>query len=76
VHALRQKKAVPILEAFRLWLDEKALITPPSGILGKAIAYTLNQWNRLMVYVEDGRLQPDNNLAENAIRPFVVGRKN
>jgi len=76
VHALRQKKAVPILKAFRLWLDEKPLITPPSGILGKAITYTLNQWNRLMVYVEDGRLQPDNNLVENAIRPFVVGRKN
>ena len=76
VYTLRQKKAVPILEGFRQWLDEKSLITPPTGILGKAISYALNQWDRLTVYVEDGRLQPDNNLAENAIRPFVVGRKN
>ena len=76
VYALRQKKAVQILEGFRTWLDEKSLITPPGGILGKAISYTLNQWDRLTVYVQDGRLLPDNNLAENAIRPFVVGRKN
>ena len=44
--------------------------------MGKAIAYTLNQWSRLIAYLQDGRLRPDNNLVENAIRPFVVGRKN
>ena len=44
--------------------------------MGKAISYTLNQWSRLIVYLHDGRLRPDNNLVENAIRPFVVGRKN
>ena len=36
----------------------------------------MQQWKRLNVYIEDGRLRPDNNQAENAIRPFVVGRKN
>ena len=76
LHDLRQKKSVPILNEFHEWLNEKSLKTPPSGLLGKAITYTLNQWDRLMVYVEDGRLQPDNNLVENAIRPFVCGRKN
>jgi len=40
------------------------------------VAYTLNQWNRLVGYLEDGRLPIDNNMAENAVRPFVVGRKN
>ena len=45
-------------------------------MLGKAIAYTLNQWDKLVRYIEDGGLLPDNNMAENAIRPFVVGRKN
>jgi transposase len=45
-------------------------------LLGKAFKYTLNQWSRLTVYIEDSRLRMDNNLAENAIRPFVVGRKN
>jgi transposase len=76
VYALRQKKAAPLLEEFRNWLDETALKTPPSGALGSAVSYTLKQWDRLTVYLNDGRLSPDNNLAENAIRPFVVGRKN
>jgi Transposase IS66 family len=41
----------------------------------KAIQYALNNWKKLIAYIEDGRLMPDNNAAENAIRPFVVGRK-
>jgi transposase len=44
--------------------------------LGKAIGYTLNHRSRLIAYLQDGRLRPDNNLVENAIRPFVVSRKN
>lgn len=73
---LRQDEALPILDQFRKWLDEKAPVVPPKSLLGKAIAYSLNNWQRLIVYVEDGRLKPDNNAAENAIRPFVLGRKN
>ena len=61
---------------FEKWLRQKAVQTPPKGLLGKAIAYTLNQWHRLVGYIEDGRLSIDNNMAENSIRPFVVGRKN
>lgn len=48
---------------------------PPKSLLGKAISYVRTQWERLVVYLEDGRLRSDNNLAENAIRPFAVGRK-
>ncbi len=73
---LRQEKAKPVLDNFGLWLRETYPKTPPKGELGKAIYYSLQQWQRLNVYLEDGRLRPDNNLAENAIRPFVVGRKN
>ncbi|MDD2605981.1 MAG: IS66 family transposase [Desulfobacterales bacterium] len=73
---LRQREAKPVLDEFKVWLDAKVLVTPPKGLLGKAVAYTLNNWQRLIVYLQDGRLRPDNNLAENAIRPFVVGRKN
>jgi transposase len=73
---LRQAEAQPVLEQFKQWLDAKAALVPPKSLLGKAIAYSLNNWQRLIVYVEDGRLKPDNNAAENAIRPFVVGRKN
>jgi transposase len=75
-YELRQQQAEPLLDEFKRWLDEKAPLTPPGGLLGKAIGYTLNQWSRLIAYLQDGRLRPDNNLVENAIRPFVVGRKN
>jgi transposase len=73
---LRQEKAKPVLDNFGLWLRETYPKTPPKGELGKAIYYSLQQWQRLNIYLEDGRLRPDNNLAENAIRPFVIGRKN
>jgi transposase len=76
IYRERQQKSKPILEEFRDWLFERTNKTPPKGLLGKAINYTLKQWDRLVRYIEDGRLRMDNNLAENAIRPFVVGRKN
>jgi len=76
IKTVRQLKAKPILDEFKEWLDAKVSITPPKGLLGKAINYNLSYWNRLVRYIDDGRLRPDNNLAENAIRPFVVGRKN
>jgi len=44
--------------------------------LGQAIGYTLSNWKKLIIYIEDGLLRPDNNLVENAIRPYVIGRKN
>ena len=75
-YQLRQERARPLLKEFREWLEEVAPRTPPQGLLGKAVWYALKQWERLERYTEDGRLRPDNNLAENAIRPFVVGRKN
>lgn len=73
---LRQQEAKPVLDEFKAWLDEMAVKTPPKGLLGKAIHYTLSFWSRLIRYIDDGLLRPDNNLAENAIRPFVIGRKN
>lgn len=76
IFEVRQEQAKPMLDDFKKWLDQKALQTPPKGLLGKAVSYTLNQWDRLIGYLEDGCLNPDNNLTENAIRPFVVGRKN
>ena len=64
------------MDDFKKWLDETEPLTPPRGLLGKAIRYALNNWSKLIEYIEDGRLKPDNNVAENAIRPFVLGRKN
>jgi transposase len=73
---LRQRKAQPILDQIKERLDALNQQTPPQGLSGKAVSYALGQWDRLTRYVENGMLRPDNNLAENAIRPFVVGRKN
>jgi len=72
----RQSLAVPILDEFKKWLDVRAEKLAPKTLLGKAVHYTLSQWHRLIEYTEDGNVRPDNNLVENAIRPFVVGRKN
>jgi len=76
IYQLRQEKSKPVLESFKDWLTTNQPLTPPTGLLGQAIRYTLSNWNKLIVYIEDGRLRPDNNRVENAIRPFVVGRKN
>jgi transposase len=73
---LRMQKALPILTKIEGQLQSLKDQTPPQGLLGKATGYALGQWERLTRYVENGILRPDNNLAENAIRPFVVGRKN
>lgn len=76
IYRLRQSESKPVLTAFKEWLDAKQPLTPPKGLLGMAISYALTNWERLIVYIEDGRLRPDNNRAENAIRPFVIGRRN
>lgn len=73
---LRHQQAKPILDKLRAWLDDGLPSVPPSTLLGKAMHYLNNEWPRLIRYLDDGRLEIDNNLAENAIRPFVVGRKN
>ena len=74
--AERKKQAQPILAAFRLWLEKRVTEVLPSSELGKAVAYTLKQWCKLVAYLESPYLTPDNNAGENAIRPFVLGRKN
>jgi transposase len=76
VYEKRWSEAKPILDIFEIWLKEIAPNTPPKSLLGKALAYTLGQWHRLIRYLDDGIICMDNNLAENAVRPFVVGRKN
>jgi len=74
--ALRKEKALPVLEEFKNWMDKRSSMTPPKGLLGKAIEYGLSNWPRLVRYLEDIHLTPDNNVVENDIRPFALGRKN
>jgi len=73
---MRQEKAPAILATYKAWLEKSAQQVPPKTLLGKAIQYNLNQWDKLTVYLTDGRINIDNNRAERAIKPFVIGRKN
>ena len=72
----RQERARSLLDEFKTWLDKSASQVPPKTALGKAIAYTLGQWEKLESYLDDGNLQIDNNRVERAVKPFVIGRKN
>ena len=75
-YARRQQQAHPVLDELRSWLDDSLPLVPPSSATGKALNYLNREWGKLIRYLDDGRIEIDNNGAENAIRPFVVGRKN
>ena len=75
-YVLRQQCSLPILNDLRKWLDTHLLVVPPKSALGKAMNYADKQWPKLTTYTLDGHLRIDNNMTENAIRPFVIGRKN
>lgn len=70
----RQAKAKPQLDKIHAWATKQDV--PPQSLLGKAVSYLLKEWPRLIIYLDDGRLNIDNNRVENAIRPFALGRKN
>lgn len=72
----RQKQSQLILDKLKVWLEKSLPQTPPQSPIGKALYYLHNQWAHLINYVCDGDYPIDNNAAENAIRPFVIGRKN
>ena len=72
----RQQHAVPLLNNLRTWLDKSLPQVPPTSLTGKALYYLDHQWDKLIRYCEDGRLDIDNNATERAIRPFVIGRNN
>ncbi len=72
----RREQAEPVLEKLKAWLHKRQGQVPPSLLLGKAIAYTIEQWPKMIRYLDSPDLGPSNNAVEQAIRPFVVGRKN
>jgi transposase len=75
-HALRQERAVPILDALGRWMVQQEAITPPKSPLGEALRYARNQWLALRRYTEDGRLPIDNGRSERTLRQVALGRKN
>ena len=75
-HRVREEQSRPVLDAYRAWLHQQRARTMPKSLLGQAIAYSLNQWEKLTAFLKDGRLELDNNRSERSIKPFVIGRKN
>jgi transposase len=73
---IRERDSRTIVEALKLWLEHELSRVPPKGGLADAIAYALNRWPALCRFLEDGRIELDNNAVERAIRPIALGRKN
>ena len=76
LYDVRQQESRPKVNEFFDWLESTAPVVGGSGSLSKAFKYALTQKERLKKFLDNSVLSMDNNLAENAIRPFVVGRKN
>jgi transposase len=72
----RQTQALPVLERLRETLEHYHLTLTPKNPLAMAAAYSLKRWSKLTLYTQNGALEIDNNLVENAIRPVALGRKN
>jgi transposase len=72
----RQERSLPILNDLKSWLEKNQTKVLKDSLTSKAICYTLNQWEKLSCYCEHGEIPISNILAENAIRPFCVGRRN
>ncbi len=74
--ALRRARAAPVLDTLHRWCGLTRAQEPPSTDLAKAAGYFLNHWQALSRFLEDGRLDPDNNLCEAQLRDIALGRKN
>src|SRR5262249_45002857 len=75
-HALRQQRCPSILDLFRKDLETARKTALPASALGKAVNYALSQWSKLIRFLEYPQIELSNNLAENSMRPLVLGRKN
>jgi transposase len=73
---MRQSNSVPVLEKIKAWLDKEKDLVLPRSPMAAAIGYTLNQWEALCRYCEQGYLAIDNNAAERAMKRVAIGRKN
>ena len=76
LRAARQQHSVPVLDQFQAWLTREQIMVLPKSLIGKAFTYTLNQWQALCRYTEDGVLDIDNNLAERLVKLPAILRKN
>src|ERR1700691_1444553 len=75
-YELRQVESIAVLQSLHEWFKENLRQVLPKSLIGEAIKYSLGRWNKLSLYATDGKLEIDNNLVENVIRPVALGRKN
>ena len=73
---LRQHRSKPLLDDWKAWLEEKKGLHTPKSPMGRAIRYTLNQWEYLIRFLSDAKLRLDNNISEAALRVIALGRDN
>ena len=74
--AVRQAQAKPILDALHPWLQDQLERVSSGSKIAEAIRYTLNHWDGLLLYLDDGRIEIDSNTVERSIRPLALSRKN
>lgn len=74
--ARRLQHSKPLVDEFRVWLDEQRAVIPPKTPLGRALGYAHRQWRRLTLFLEDGNIELTNNRRERELRRLVLGRKN
>ncbi|MFN9492335.1 MAG: transposase [Sphingobacteriales bacterium] len=72
----REEKSIPLLDELKAWMTQAYMNAKPRSPIGKALAYCLECWDKLVIYTTDGRLNIDNNPVENSIRAVALGRKN
>jgi len=72
---IRQERSAPVMAAFKDWLEKLLPGVPPTSALGKALSYTMNQWPKLVPFLDHPDVGVDNNYLENQIRPFAQGRR-
>jgi hypothetical protein len=76
IREVRQTQSAPILKTLGEWMREQYTQNLTDNATREALAYSVQRWNRLSLYIADGRLNIDNNPVENSIRPVAIGRKN
>jgi transposase len=76
IKAVRQEQSVPVLTSLGIWMKDEYIKALPKSSIGKALGYSIERWQKLSLYTEDGMLNIDNNPVENSIRPVALGRKN
>lgn len=76
IKLMREQESKPLLDKIKKWLDTQVIIALPQSSFGKAVKYSLNNWNELTNFLLDGDLKIDNNLAEQEMKRIAIGRKN